>query len=67
MVNDCDGDCIFLLNRPRNYSEIEFVLRVAILVALTTCAPLSRTSRETEPPSTRETINRDSLPHVAGD
>jgi len=60
MVNDCDGDCISLFNHPRNHWRIEFVLRCAILVALTTCAPVSRTGHGAESPSTRDTINRDS-------
>lgn len=61
MVNDSDGDFIFLFCRPRNWQRIEFVLRFACLLTLTTCAPVSRTSRGTAPSSTREAISRDSV------
>lgn len=46
--------------RPWDCTRIEFVLRSALLVALTTCAPASRTSQGAAPSSAKETIKHDS-------
>jgi hypothetical protein len=45
MVNDSDGDFIFLFYRRTNYRMIKLVVRFAVFATLIACAPASATRR----------------------
>jgi 5-hydroxyisourate hydrolase-like protein (transthyretin family) len=59
MINESDGDFIFLVKRRTNYRMIRLCLRFAFLATLIACAPVSGTRRGERPPA-RETINGNS-------